>query len=49
VQTIVLRARTIGFALPLRGHGLRLALATSAFQLADAPWAAAHASGRFVR
>jgi hypothetical protein len=49
-QTIVIRSRTLSFPLPAVGQGLRLAIATSAFQLADAPWTAARAvSQAFVR
>ena len=48
-HTIVLRNGTLSFPLPARGQGLQLALATSAFQLLDAPWTAAHTTSRFVR
>jgi hypothetical protein len=48
-RAIVLRAKTLRFPLPAPGTGIALALDTAAFQLADAPWAAASASARFVR
>jgi hypothetical protein len=48
-RVIMLQAKHLSFPLPARGHGLRIAIGTSAFQLADAPWTAAHAIGRYVR
>jgi hypothetical protein len=47
-RKIVLRGGTLVFPLPAPGHGLQLAIATSAFQLRDAPWTAARAMSRFV-
>ena len=47
-HTIVLRSKHLSFPLPTPGHGLRIAIATRAFQLADAPWTAGHAVGRYV-
>ncbi|MDQ6606450.1 MAG: hypothetical protein M3Z06_07890 [Actinomycetota bacterium] len=49
VQNLVLRRRTLQVPLPAAGHGVRLRLSTPAFQLADAPWAAAHATTTFKR
>jgi hypothetical protein len=48
-RRIVLSARPISLPLPARGHGLELDLQTTAFQLSDAPWTAAHASVLFLR
>ncbi len=48
-QKLVLRRRTVSVPLPPPGHGLRLRLSTAAFQLGDAPWAAAHAATTFRR
>lgn len=45
---IVLRSQSFDLPLPAHGHGLLVAIATSAFQLADAPWTAARAATRFV-
>jgi hypothetical protein len=50
VRTITLHDKALSFPLPPAGHGMRLALSTSAFQLAGAPWDAARAvSQTFVR
>jgi hypothetical protein len=49
VQKLVLRRRTLQVRLPDPGHGVQLRLATAAFQLADAPWTAAHAVTTFKR
>ena len=49
VQKLVLRRRTLELPLPAPGHGVQLRLATAAFQLADAPWTAAHAVTTFKR
>ncbi len=48
-STIVLRAKTLTFPLPARGHGIAVTLDTAAFQLGDAPWAAAHAAIRILQ
>jgi hypothetical protein len=48
-RKLLLSSRPISFPLPPRGHGLRLDLNTTAFQLRDAPWTAAHASVLFLR
>jgi hypothetical protein len=48
-RRLVLGTRPISLPLPARGHGLELDLDTSAFQLRDAPWTAAHASVSFLR
>jgi hypothetical protein len=48
-RTVLLRRnRTLSLPLPARGHGLRLMIATRAFQLLDAPWTAAHAVAHYV-
>jgi hypothetical protein len=49
MQKLVLRRRTLQVPLPAPGHGIQLRLATPAFQLADAPWTAAHAVTTFKR
>jgi hypothetical protein len=48
-RTVLLRNRKLSLPLPARGQGLRLTIATRAFQLLDAPWTAAHAVARYVR
>ena len=48
-RTIVLSAKPLSLPLPARGHGVRLDLASSAFQLRDAPWTSARASVLFLR
>jgi hypothetical protein len=48
-RTVVLGSRTLTLALPAAGRGVSLALSTSAFQLADAPWTAASAKTRYLR
>jgi len=48
-RKLVLSGHAIFLPLPLRGHGLELALDTTAFQLRDAPWTAAHTSASFLR
>jgi hypothetical protein len=48
-QKLVLRRRTLSVPLPTPGHGVSLRLDTPAFQLADAPWTAAHATTTFKR
>ena len=48
-RTILLEAQQLSLALPANGHGIRVELASSAFQLRDAPWTAAHASVLFLR
>ncbi len=48
-RTIVLRSRTISLPLPPAGQGVELELATSAFQLRDAPWRSARAQVLFFR
>jgi hypothetical protein len=49
LSTVALRAKALTFPLPARGRGIAIRVDTAAFQLADAPWAAAHATARFVR
>ena len=48
-STLILRAKALWLPLPAAGHGFSVKLDTLAFQLGDAPWAAAHAAARFVR
>jgi hypothetical protein len=48
-RKLVLGTRPISLPLPSRGHGLELDLDTTAFQLRDAPWTAAHTSVVFLR
>jgi hypothetical protein len=42
-RTITLQGRALTVPLPAGSNGLRLKIATAAFQLGDAPWLAAHA------
>jgi len=49
-RKLVLRMKVLTLPLPAVGHGFRLTLATSAFQVEDAPWTAARATSRpFIR
>jgi hypothetical protein len=48
-RTIVLGPKTLSLPLPAVGHGVELALATSPFQLRDAPWTSARAHVLFLR
>lgn len=49
-RTLVLRSHKLVLVRPAKGQGYELALATTAFQLKDAPWTAAHAvSSPYVR
>jgi hypothetical protein len=48
-RTIAVSSKPLGFAIPSKGHGMKLTIRTSAFQLGDAPWMAARASRSFVR
>ncbi len=48
-SALTLRARTLTLPLPASGHGVDVKLETPAFQLGDAPWAAAHSAVRFIR
>ncbi len=45
-RSLVLRGPTVTVPAPAKGQGVRLAIATAAFQLRDAPWLAAHAISR---
>jgi len=48
-RTIVVAGTTLSLPLPPPGHGIRVQLATRAFQLRDAPWTAARAHVLFIR
>jgi hypothetical protein len=48
-RTIMLRGRSLSLPLPARGHGIRVKLATAAFQLGDAPWTAASTTISYLR
>jgi hypothetical protein len=48
-RTIILDGTPLSFAIPSKGHGTKLTLTTSPFQLADAPWTGASASAGFFR
>ncbi len=45
-RSVVLTSKMISLPLPAKGQGVELALSTTAFQLADAPWTAARATSR---
>jgi hypothetical protein len=46
---IVLRRTSVTLPLPALEHGFRVEVRTSAFELDDAPWSAAHAVTSFIR
>jgi hypothetical protein len=48
-QTIVIGAAAVTVPIPAPGTGVRLTIATAAFQLGDAPWLAAQATSRLFR
>jgi hypothetical protein len=47
--TVRLRGATLVLPAPSPGRGVRIVLSTAAFQLGDAPWAAARATASFTR
>jgi hypothetical protein len=48
IHAILLSDNKLSLPLPTAGHGLRVELETSAFQLRDAPWTAARATTSFL-
>ncbi|HWE33763.1 MAG TPA: hypothetical protein VG410_09775 [Solirubrobacteraceae bacterium] len=45
-RSLTLRVSSVTVPAPAKGDGVRLTIATTAFQLRDAPWLAAHATSR---